>query len=215
MTIPNIYPCEVPPNSLLSGYNGDAGYADCYQVEVSGLITQAIFIEAFYTSPLFKIERGILTHLARKPASDADVRRLAIGQAVRFSAWHVEAQTSAELLLSDFTGRTRSWLMAIPSTENKPQLTTLLYFGSAVVARSIEVAHKPKNGLGFSCVVRLSSPLFSVAACCSQQTCAEYVAGRERLKFNRQRRWKLMLLAEQLTQATICKSHCCHFSKTY
>jgi len=167
LTIPNIYPCEVPPNSLLSGYNGDAGYADCYQVEVSGLITQAIFIEAFYTSPLFKIERGILTHLARKPASDADVRRLAIGQAVRFSAWHVEAQTSAELLLSDFTGRTRSWLMAIPSTENKPQLTTLLYFGSAVVARSIEVAHKPKMGWGFHALLgfhRLYSRLLLAAA---------------------------------------------------
>ncbi len=167
MKILNISPCEVPPNSLLSPYNGDSGYADCYQVEVSGLITQAGFVEAFYTSPLFKIERDILTYLARKPASDADARQLAIGQAVKFSAWDVEAQTSTELLLSDFTGRTRSWLMAIPATENKPQLATRLYFGSAVVARSLEVASKPKMGWGFHALLgfhRLYSRLLLAAA---------------------------------------------------
>ena len=126
-------PCEVPLNSFHRPYKDGAGYADCYVIKLPGTVTQATYIEAFYTSPLFKIERTLLHYLASKPATDADAKALASGVATQFSAWRVEAQSSTELLLADFTGRTRSWLMAVPVTSGNDPLGTLLYFGSAVV----------------------------------------------------------------------------------
>jgi hypothetical protein len=133
--MPNIQPCEVPQNSLLSRYKADAGFADCYVTEVTGAISQAVFIEAFYTTPLFKIERTILKHFVAKPATDADARRLAAGIATSFSAWNVEGQSQSELLLADCSGRTLSWLMALPVGEPGRWSSTRLYFGSAVVPR--------------------------------------------------------------------------------
>jgi len=131
--MPTVQPCEVPLNSLLRPYKDGQGYADCYVTKLPGAVTQAACIEAFYTSPLFKIERTLLQFLAKKPATDADAKALAGGAATRFSAWRVEAQSSSELLLADFTGRTRSWLMAVPAPLGNEPPGTLLYFGSAVV----------------------------------------------------------------------------------
>jgi hypothetical protein len=122
--------------SLLRPYQGGSGFADCYITEVRGVVSQAQFIEAFYTSGLFKIERTLLTYLASRPATDADARQLAAGTASRFSAWTVEAQSDAELLLADFTGRTRSWLMAVAVLEDDVVVGTRLHFGSAIVPRA-------------------------------------------------------------------------------
>ncbi|MFN0303289.1 MAG: hypothetical protein ACKVQU_23355, partial [Burkholderiales bacterium] len=114
-----VRPCEVPLSSLLRRYKDGDGFADCYVAEVAGAITQEAFVEAFYTSPLFKVERTILKYLAGRPATDADARQLAVGKSGTFSAWRVEDQSSSELLLADFTGRTRSWLMAAPGGGNE------------------------------------------------------------------------------------------------
>ena len=131
----SVHPCAVPPHSLLHRYQDGVGFADCYVTEVPGAFTQAQFIEAFYTSGLFKIERSLLTHLASRPAGDADARQLAAGAASRFSAWKVEAQSATELLLADFTGRTRSWLMVAAVQRDDRTVSTRLHFGSAVVPR--------------------------------------------------------------------------------
>lgn len=141
-----IHSCEVPLNSFLGRYQDGIGFADCYFTEVAGTVSQAAFIEAFYTSSLFKLERTILKHLASKPATDADAQRLAIGAADRFSAWRVEGQSCSELLLADFTGRTRSWLMASPLIGPSRGTGTRLYFGSAVVPRSNRGTVKPGMG---------------------------------------------------------------------
>jgi len=133
MIVMRVRPCDVPMQTHLSSYKDGLGYADCYVVEMPGEVTQAAFIEAFYTSPLFKIERVILGLVASKPATDADARQLALGKATSFSAWRVEAQSASELLLADITGRTRSWLMAKPNMSFTGLPSTLLYFGSAVV----------------------------------------------------------------------------------
>ena len=138
--MPTVQPCEIPLISLLRQYKDGPGYADCYVIKVPGTVTQAAYIEAFYTSPLFKIERTLLQYLASKPATDADAKALAGGVATRFSAWRVEAQSSSELLLADFTGRTRSWLMAVPGASGDDPPGTLLYFGSAVVPLSSQGA---------------------------------------------------------------------------
>jgi hypothetical protein len=169
-----VHSCEVPLNSLLRNYCDGAGFADCYVTEVAGAVTQEAFIEAFYTSPLFKVERTLLKYFAARPASDADARRLAGGKAESFSAWRVERQSSSELLLADFTGRTRSWLMATTVTSTTRVASTLLYFGSAVVPRSRRGTPLPAMGwlfhalLGFHrvysrCLLLAASKRFQLA----------------------------------------------------
>jgi hypothetical protein len=120
---------------LLRRYQDGTGYADCYVTQVAGSVSQAAFVEAFYTSGLFKLERTILSVLASRPASDRDAQRLAAGAVSQFSAWYVEAQSPTELLLKDMTGRTRSWLMAVPDPDASASPRTHLYFGSAVVPK--------------------------------------------------------------------------------
>jgi pyrimidine deaminase RibD-like protein len=166
-TMSAVQPCEVPLNSLLRSYKDGAGYADCYVVEVPGSVTQEAFIEAFYTSPLFKVERTILKYLVSRPASDSEAKQLAEGRATKFSAWRIEGQSPSELLLADFTGRTRSWLMAVPVTGSVGAISTRLYFGSAVVPHKSRPAQTPSMGWPFHALLgfhRLYSRLLLAAA---------------------------------------------------
>lgn len=165
--MPSVQPCEVPLNSLLRTYNDGESFADCYVAEVQGAVTQAAFVEAFYTSPLFKIERTILQYLASRPATDDDAKLLASGRAKTFSAWCVEIQSPSELLLADFTGRTRSWLMAAPAAEPNQPPRTRLYFGSAVVPRARAGDQKPSIGWLFHALLgfhRIYSRLLLLSA---------------------------------------------------
>jgi hypothetical protein len=155
--VSSIQPCEVPLNSLLRAYKHGAGFADCYVAEVQGAVTQAAFIEAFYTSPLFKVERTLLQYLTSRPVADADAKQLAVGKATRFSAWRVEGQSSSELLLADFTGRTRSWLMAEPVAAPGHGVSTRLYFGSAVVPLAGSAGQKPRMGWLFQALLGFHS----------------------------------------------------------
>jgi hypothetical protein len=165
--MPSAQTCEVPPNSLLRTYKDGGGFADCYVTEFPGAVTQQAFIEAFYTTPLFKIERTLIRYLASRPATDADAKQLAAGKATKFSAWRVEKQSPSELLLADFTGRTRSWLMAEPVAASDHPARTRLYFGSAVVPRANDGTHKPGLGWQFHALLgfhRLYSRLLLRAA---------------------------------------------------
>jgi hypothetical protein len=81
---------------------------------------------------LFKLERFILKWAVSRPSTDAQAARLAAGETEKFAAWSVEERSVNQLLLADFTGRTRSWLMVMPmDNDNSPR--TRLYFGSAIV----------------------------------------------------------------------------------
>jgi hypothetical protein len=165
--MPSVQPCKVPLNSLLRAYKDGAGFADCYVTEMPGAVTQESFIEAFYTSPLFKVERTLLQYLASRPATDTDAKQLAHRKATRFSAWRVEGQSPSELLLADFTGRTRSWLMAVPVAGPDQPQRTRLYFGSAVVPRSGKAGQEPRMGWVFHALLgfhRLYSRLLLLAA---------------------------------------------------
>jgi len=95
-------------------------------------ISHAEYVEAFYTTCVFKAERAILAVLASKPSTDMEAKQLATGAANHFAAWSVEGRTPNQLLLCDFQGRTRSWLMS-DVNESSSSTKTRLYFGSAVV----------------------------------------------------------------------------------
>ena len=122
--------CELPPGASLRRYDGALGYADCYMAELPGTVSQPEFIEAFYTSAPFRLERLLLAWFVARPSDDTQAARLAHGQLDSFAAWSVEAREPHQLLLSDFQGRTRSWLMSAPSVDGQH---TRLFFGSAVV----------------------------------------------------------------------------------
>lgn len=52
-----VQPCQLPQASLLLRYRSGKAYADCYVTEVPGDVLQPVFVKAFYTTPLFKLER--------------------------------------------------------------------------------------------------------------------------------------------------------------
>jgi len=71
--MPRIVRCELPAESLLGRYVGGGAYADCYTTQVPFDVSHAQFIEAFYTTALFKVERAILRLVAR-PSTDSSRR---------------------------------------------------------------------------------------------------------------------------------------------
>ena len=144
----SIQPGELPSAALLRRYQHGGAYADCYFTDVAGAVSQSAFVEAFYTTPLFKVERAILKWFAARPSTDIDARRLAEAAVDSFAAWSVEGRTADQLLLADYTGRTRSWLMAAPVVGHAGGASTRLYFGSAVVPRVS--ARSGKRDLGFT-----------------------------------------------------------------
>jgi hypothetical protein len=129
---PAIAPCALPAWSLLRRYADAGDYADCYATDIPGDFTQAEYVAAFYTTWLFRLERRLLG-LVRRPSTDDEARQLAGGLRDVFAAWTVEARAPNQLLLCDFLGNTRSWLMVEPLPGGG---VTRLYFGSAVVARA-------------------------------------------------------------------------------
>lgn len=124
-----ISPSALPASALLATYRDAGAYTDCYATEVDAAIPQADYVEAFYCTWLFKIERRLLALFVGKPSSDEQARELATGASEAFAAWTVEGRAADQLLLCDFQQRTRSWLMSEPLASGG----TRLYFGSAVV----------------------------------------------------------------------------------
>ncbi len=140
-------PTELPEASFLLQLQRSGCYADCYTIQVPISVTQAQFVEAFYTTPLFKAERLILRLVAFKPSTDQDASDLAQGKKDSFAVWRVSRRSPEQLLLTEQTGRTSSWLMAVPDPTTLPEAKTRLFFGSAVTSRT-----NPKTGkreLGF------------------------------------------------------------------
>ena len=129
--MPSTRRCELPQGALLGKYQDEGAYADCYVTELAGRVSHAQFVEAFYTTALFKVERLILSWFVSRPSTDAQARQLAAGTLDSFAAWSVEARSADQLLLCDFQSRTRSWLMVAPARGDALDATRL-YFGSAV-----------------------------------------------------------------------------------
>lgn len=137
----------IPDNALHAYYAASGGHADCYAAVIPrrardkrGGVSLADFVLAFYTSPLFRLERWILALVLGKTSTDAEAKAVAVGEApfdrpgakgrdtARFAAWTVEARSESQLVMCDYQGRTRSWFMVQPGEP------TRVYFGTAIAA---------------------------------------------------------------------------------
>jgi hypothetical protein len=141
-------PTELPEAALLRQLQRNGGHTDCYTTQLPMRVTQAEYIEAFYTTPLFKAERLLLRLLASKPSTDQGARDLAQGRSDAFAVWRVAQRRPEQILLTDMTGRTSSWLMAVPD-EGPERVTTRLFFGSAVTGRTNHTTGRREMGLVF------------------------------------------------------------------
>jgi hypothetical protein len=125
-----------PEDALLKTYRGGlhperwGRYGDCFSVKVARAVSLADFVFAFYTSPVFRIERWLLRAFIGAPSSDAGARDLAKGSASSFAAWYVGDRSATQLLMCDRFERTRSWFRVVALDGGG----TLLQFGSAVAA---------------------------------------------------------------------------------
>jgi len=139
----------LPEEALLQRYAKTPGhYTDCYATDVESSVTLEDFIMAFYRSPVFKVERVILKLALSKPSTDEEVEDMAKGRTTKFAAWNVEDRNDTQLLLCDFSGSTRSWLMISRPGHDKGH--TRLYFGSAVVPRIGKNGEVQKMGFVFT-----------------------------------------------------------------
>lgn len=153
----------LPENALLRRYQSQSGcYTDCYSLDVEGEVNLETFVYAFYTTWLFRLERWLL-RLAGRPSTDGEAQAVASQTSDHFAAWEVEQRGNDQILLSDYAGRTRSWMMVESTTAG-----TRLYFGSAVVPSSHSPSGKPRLGAAFTLLLGFhklySRALLSLAA---------------------------------------------------
>ena len=132
--MPPVESHPLPELALLRAYAHAGAYTDCYVADVAGAVAFARYVEAFYTTPLFKLERTILKLAASKPSTDAQARQAADGSIDEFAAWRVEARADDQLLMCDMLGNTRSWFMVEHADDGT---RTRLYFGSAVTTAAM------------------------------------------------------------------------------
>lgn len=144
-----VAPCTLPSTALLQRYRTAQGFVDCYMAEINRTVTQAQFITVFYTTPLFKVERAILKWFAKRPSTDADAQALAAGTRDTFAAWRVESRDESQILLADFMGRTRSWLMVEALDGGR----TRLYFGSGIVPKVDAKTGQTSMGIVFNALL--------------------------------------------------------------
>ena len=121
---------ENPVGSLLAEQAQLSGYyTDCFSIHLEQSVTLPEFMNAFYTTPLFRLERLLLSLTVKGRMTDANVTALSRGESDRLAIWQVEARKECEILLS--AGRTKSWLMVARQEGGGDD--TQLFFGSVVV----------------------------------------------------------------------------------
>ena len=137
----HIVQTQPPKGSLIDERAVALGYyADAFCVDVVGEISINQFVEAFYTTPLFKAERLILRVFAGAGTTDAQAASVAAGTSQKFAVWTQEAHTANEMLMD--AGSTKSWFCTEPI-----EAGTRLWFGSVVMPRDPQKG--PEMGFGF------------------------------------------------------------------
>jgi hypothetical protein len=123
--MPGVRRIPLPEHALLQSRRAAGAFTDCYALRIGRTVTLANYIAAFFTTPVFRLERWIIARALGHAATDAQARALADGRSDRFLVWVTEARTGEQILLG--VGRTASWLMIEPARD-----ATVLYFGSAI-----------------------------------------------------------------------------------
>lgn len=134
----------LPPMALLLEYQRAGAFTDCYTAEAPGAVTLAQLVQAFYCTPLFRVERVLIRLFTGIASSDAEVAALVAGTGTEFAAWRLEQLRDNQLLLCDLNARTRSWLMVAPAADS-----TRCYFGSAIVPEVDAATGKRRLSRGF------------------------------------------------------------------
>jgi hypothetical protein len=149
----------VPEDALLKTYRGGShpelwgDYGDCFSMSIDRVVSLSEFVGAFYTSPLFKLERLALRWLVNAPSSDQEAMQLAEGTLDNFAAWRVGERSETQLLMCDRYERTRSWFR-VTAVAAGAGSRTLLQFGSAIVARRRRQPGSVSISLGFRLMLR-------------------------------------------------------------
>ena len=127
---PSVNEAPLPDNALLQEFVDRGEYTDCFVVQVGNDVTFAEYVEAFYTTRLFKAERLILKWLVARPSTDAEAKQVSRNEIHAFAAWKEHSRSDNQLVMMDFRQQTCSWFMLVPQpNENR------LYFGSAVMRK--------------------------------------------------------------------------------
>jgi hypothetical protein len=141
----------VPEGALLRTYWGGrhpqrwGTYYDCFSVDVAQPVGLGEFVYAFYTSPVFRVERLILRLVIGARSTDADARAVADGSGTSFAAWIVGERTTTQLLMCDRFEKTRSWFRVLPL----PAGGTKLQFGSGIVEQPVAGGKRTGLSIGF------------------------------------------------------------------
>lgn len=125
---------EIPFDALSAAYLDAGAFVDCYYIDIPKEVTLEQYIKAFYTTPLFKVERSILSLATFKLAKDSEAIELSLGKAKSYSIWTVENRDTDQIILCEFTENTRSWLR-VNVIKTAGVTTTRLFFGSVVIPK--------------------------------------------------------------------------------
>lgn len=139
---------QIPYDALTAKYIEEGAFVDCYSVEIPMEITLDEYIKAFYTTSLFKIERAILSVITSRPATNSEAVEFSLGRTESYSIWTVESRSSNQILLCDFTDKTRSWLM-VKTSRTEEVVTTRLFFGSVVIPKKVSDSGNRSFGILF------------------------------------------------------------------
>ena len=149
----SVRPCEHPPESLLRVCEAQGAYADCYYCDIDRKVSLSELVTVFYTTGPFKVERTVLRLALGKPSTDQEAGQLGCGETGAFAIWKVENRTANQILLKEFSGRTKSWLM-VSGSETSAVPITRLFFGSAVIPKEHTGANSKSMGAIFHSLLR-------------------------------------------------------------
>jgi len=147
--MPKVIASELPSHALSASYKEQGAFVDCYYIDIAKDVGLDNYIQAFYTTALFKVERSLLSLATFKRTKDDEAVKLSLGESDSYSIWTVEGRQSNQIMLRDFTGNTRSWLMVEKASgggcdsNRDSEMSTRLYFGSVVVPKDVT-----ENGAG-------------------------------------------------------------------
>ncbi len=145
--MPKVIASELPSHALSTSYKEQGAFVDCYYIDITKDISLDKYIQAFYTTAIFKLERSLLSLATFKCTKDDEAIELSLEKSDSYSIWTVEGRQSNQIMLRDFTGNTRSWLMVEKLNEN--EMSTRLYFGSVVVPKNITENKQASFGVLF------------------------------------------------------------------